>query len=111
MSKGCVACRCDDWPQGHQPRTQADERAAVSASSGPAHPRTSPPSGRGTFSRAPIPTPTASPQTRQGSAERPGRIQRCKPAQALSKRLTLTGWGVRNSWANKLTRSSSSSQR
>jgi ATP-dependent helicase HrpA len=29
----------------------------------------------------------------------------------LSKRFTLTGWGVRNSCANKLTRSSSSNQR
>ena len=32
-------------------------------------------------------------------------------AQALSSRFTLTGWGVRNSWAKKLTRSSSSNQR
>ena len=31
--------------------------------------------------------------------------------QALSRRLTLTGWGVRSSCAKKLTRSSSSSQR
>ena len=32
-------------------------------------------------------------------------------SQALSRRLTLTGWGVRSSCAKKLTRSSSSSQR
>jgi len=31
--------------------------------------------------------------------------------QALSSRFTLTGWGVRNSCAKKLTRSSSSNQR
>jgi integrase len=41
----------------------------------------------------------------------PARRQRLSNSHALSSRFTLTGCGVRSSWANRPTRSSSSSQR